>query len=127
MDDSLEHALHLFREGDTGVDRLQASVLNGKLKRTPVWTAFVTTQLRSLRWASRNSKRVVLADLEQFVFTGDYNPPKNSKNELELTFVETRGIALVILRVLGSMLIRSSDALDFMRCIDELRQTQRLE
>ena len=124
---TFEHALRLFREEETGVCRLQASVLKGNLERTPVWTAFVTTQIRTPGWASRNSKRVVLPDIEPFFFTNNYSASKTSKDKFELTFVDARGIALVIPLVLVHLLIRSSDALHFMNAIDELQHTQGIQ
>ena len=92
----------------------------GELERKPIWTAFVTKQIRIPGWASRDSKRVILAELEQFIFTNDYSPPKTSKGEFELTFIEFSGITLVTLVFLVHMLI-ASDAEQFMDSIEELK------
>ena len=95
VDDHFERALRLFREEDTGVVRLQASVLNGELERKPIWTAFITKQLRIPGWASRDGKRVVLpAELEQFVFTNDCSPQSISTGKFQLAFIISSGTTL---------------------------------
>ena len=123
FDDHAEHGLCLFREKDTGVVRLQASVLTGELKREPIWTAFITRQIHMPKWASWDSKKVVfLADLQQFVFTNDYSPQNTSTGEFLLNFISSFGTTLVILVVLGFTLIRS-DAEDFMARTEYLKNT----
>ena len=98
-------------------------MLTGKPKMRPIWTAFVTKQIRIPGWASwGNSRVVVLAELEQFIFTNDYSPPRTSKDEFELTFVESPGITLVNLVILVHMLTES-DAEDFMNSIKELQDS----
>lgn len=88
VDDRYQHALRLFREKDTGVVRLQASEHSGELKRKPIWTAFITHQLHSATAISRDSSRVVsLANLHQYKFTGDYNPPRGPTGNVELEFL----------------------------------------
>ena len=73
-------------------------------------------------WVSQKSARVVLlAKLEQFIFTNDYSPPKTSRDEFELTFMHTRGIVPVTLVVLVRMLI-ASDAEEFMKEIEDLKK-----
>lgn len=110
VDDHYEHALRLFKEKDTGVIRLQASVHTGSLKRKPIWTAFITHQILSPTWLSRDSPRVVhLADLQRYIFTEAYNPQKTPSGAHELTF------------------IGSADAAEFVKNIKELvkKQTSR--
>ena len=111
VDDHYEHALRLFKEKDTGVIRLQASVHTGSLKRQvhrmsrliaqllihrdrkPVWTAFITHQILSPTWLSRDSPRVVhLADLQRYIFTEEYNPQKTPSGAHELTFIGSAGM-----------------------------------
>ena len=93
VDDHYEYALRLFREKDTGAVRLQASVQTGMLKRKPIWTAFITHQLHSTTWVTWDNSRVLhLADLHQFIFSDDYNPPKTPTGDLELTFIHVTGI-----------------------------------
>ena len=87
VEDDQEHSLRLFRERDTGVIRLQASMHTGKLEGTPIWTAFITHQIHLPGWASCVSARaVLLTGLQQFIFSDDYNPPNASTGEFELTF-----------------------------------------
>lgn len=95
VDDYYEHALRLFCEKDTGVARLQASVLDGELERVPIWTAFITNQIRDPAWARRDGPGVViLADLQHFIFTTDYSPQKLSTGEFVLHFAIPSGTAL---------------------------------
>lgn len=108
VDDHYEHALRLFREKDTGVIRLQASVQKGFLKRKPIWTAFITHQILSPTWLSRVSSRVVhLAELQRYVFTDDYNPQKTASGAHELTFID------------------ANDAKEFVKMIKELVRKQK--
>lgn len=89
VDDHYRHALRLFREKDTGVIRLQASVQRGALRRKPIWTAFITHQILSPTWMSRDSPRVVhIADLQRYIFTEEYNPQRTPEGAHELTFIE---------------------------------------
>ena len=98
-------------------------MLTGELKRKPIWTAFITKQIIMPEWVSQKSARVVLlAELEQFIFTNDYSPPKTSRDEFELTFIEARGIVPVTLVVLVRMLI-ASDAEKFIKSIEDLKNT----
>ncbi|KAK3167224.1 hypothetical protein OEA41_010350 [Lepraria neglecta] len=119
IDDHYEHALRLFQEEDSGGLRLEASVVRGDLKRTPVWTAFITHQIQSRRWMRRASSRVVhLADLQRFVFTEGYRPQMAVEGQHELTFVDPEG-KIPCIPWLLSMLIWL-DARDFTRHIDRL-------
>lgn len=89
QDDQYEHALRLFKDRDSGAVRLQASVRRGDLKRTPVWTAFITHQIASRDWMRRprsNPRAVYLAELQQFVFTNEYNPQLGPDGAHELRF-----------------------------------------
>ena len=116
VDDHYEHGLRLFQERQTGVIRLQASVLTGEVKRQvisnlpdthsviagvlmsmkhrkPIWTAFITHQITSPRWMSHDSPRVVhLAELNRHVFTDEYVPQRTQTGAHELTFIQTRGM-----------------------------------
>ena len=91
--------LQVFREQDTGVVRLQASETSMALDRIPVWTAFITHQMLSLTWASRVSPRAVLvADLQQYIFSSQYNPRKMSTG-FELKFVRPGGKVPILVGV----------------------------
>ncbi|KAL8697528.1 MAG: hypothetical protein Q9224_002266 [Gallowayella concinna] len=106
-DDNFEHALRVFRDRDCGGIRLQASVLRGELKRTPVWTAFITTHIESHRWMRKaGPKTVHLMDLQRYVFSTEYNPQLGPQGQHELRFESSR------------------DAKDFMEVIEELADEQ---
>ena len=118
VDDHYEHGLRLFRETQTGVIRLQASVQTGEVKRQvasklpnpqsmiaavltfmkhrkPIWTAFITHQITSSIWMSRVSRRVVqLAELNRHVFTDEYVPQRTHTGAHELNFIHTSGMVL---------------------------------
>ncbi|KAL9002802.1 MAG: hypothetical protein Q9188_004287 [Gyalolechia gomerana] len=103
IDDNFEHALRVFRDRDSGGIRLQASVLGGELKRTPVWTAFITTHIQSRQWKKEAASKIVhIADLQRYVFTNEYKPQLGPQGEHELRF------------------IYSGDAREFMARIDDL-------
>ena len=60
----------------------------------PVWTAFITHQIDTPGWASRDRMNVVsLADLQQYIFTAEYSPGKTSAGRFELIFFESHGNA----------------------------------
>ncbi|RDW86556.1 uncharacterized protein DSM5745_03198 [Aspergillus mulundensis] len=89
-DDDFEHALRVYRDKVTGAVRLQASVHKGEMKRSPVWTAFITDLVRTPRWlriVDREPKLIVLRELPLNIFTfSDYNPPKTQKGGHLLKF-----------------------------------------
>lgn len=104
LDDSFPHALTVYRDRDTGAVRLQASVLEGELKRKPVWTAFITHQIMSRSWVAKPGPKVIhLADLQRFIFVDEYTPQLGPEGQHELTF-KTR-----------------DDTKDFLRAVDTLR------
>ncbi|CAD6593939.1 MAG: hypothetical protein ASARMPRED_008234 [Alectoria sarmentosa] len=107
-DDHYEHGLRLFQEKDTGAIRLQASAQTGDLKRKPIWTAFITHQILSPTWMSRDGPGVVhLAELQRYVFTEEYNPQKTPTGAHELTF------------------LGSADAKEFVKVMKELVKSQK--
>ncbi|KAL8736964.1 MAG: hypothetical protein Q9181_002160 [Wetmoreana brouardii] len=97
VDDNYEHALRVFRDRDCGGIRLQASVLSGELKRKPIWTAFITTHIESQRWMRKvNSKTIHLADLQQYIFSTEYNPQSGPAGQHELRFVSSRDNGFIL-------------------------------
>ena len=101
VDNHYEHALRLFYEQDTGVVRLQASVVSGDLENKPIWTAFIPQTMKYPIWFWPDNTRVVhLADLQQYIFSKDYNPPKTSSGNLELTFIRAEGKVLILVRLI---------------------------
>ncbi|KAL2867099.1 uncharacterized protein BJX67DRAFT_114289 [Aspergillus lucknowensis] len=88
LDDDFVHALRVYRDGVTGAVRLQASVHRGEMKRSPVWTAFITDHIRSRGWVRLVEPKVVLLrDLHQTIFTfPEYNPPKTQRGGHLLNF-----------------------------------------
>ena len=116
--DHYVHALRLFREIDAGVIRLHASVQTGDFKNIPIWTAFITHQVRAQGWASFSQKTVLIFDIQQFVFTTEYNPQKTSSGALELAFTESSGTMPTLVHLVS--LLTSSDARDFIRCLERI-------
>ncbi|KAL8757428.1 MAG: hypothetical protein Q9184_004217, partial [Pyrenodesmia sp. 2 TL-2023] len=97
IDDNFEHALRVFRDRDSGGIRLQASVLKGELKRTPVWTAFVTTHIQSERWMRKAGPKVIhITDLQRFVFTKEYNPQLGPQGQHEIRSRPTQTFELAM-------------------------------
>ena len=94
IDHRYEYALRLFRKTDTGVVRLQASAQTGALKRNPIGTSFITHQINSPTWLSRDNPRVVhIVELQQYIFTEEYDPQKTTPGAFDLTFIMHRGTA----------------------------------
>ncbi|KGO72936.1 hypothetical protein PITC_061640 [Penicillium italicum] len=104
-DDDYVHALRVYKDTVTGAVRLQASVHQGEMNRTPVWTAFVTHNLGKRSWLkSFDSRTVILRDTKPVVFISmdDYTPPQTSQGHHILEFTS------------------SSDAREFLNVMDEL-------
>ncbi|KAL4882855.1 hypothetical protein BJY04DRAFT_186190 [Aspergillus karnatakaensis] len=89
MDDGFQHALRVYRDKVTGAIRLQASVHKGEMKRAPIWTAFITDQIRTRGWVRHDGDKIVwLRELRETVFMfPDYNPPKTKRGEHQLEFM----------------------------------------
>lgn len=96
-DDQFVNRLRILHDIDTGAIRLQASIYQGEMKRTPVWTAFINKEVRSRSWArlSREPDVVILRDLDRKIFThSDYIPLKTQTGEHILKFASRRGECL---------------------------------
>ncbi|KAJ5287628.1 hypothetical protein N7478_003314 [Penicillium angulare] len=105
IDDRYSHALRVYQDKITGAVRLQASVHEGVMDRTPVWTAFVTHHLGRRSWLKTlDSKTVAVRDLDLAIFisTDEYSPPHTNRGEHLLKFA-TR-----------------SDAEGFLDCMQEI-------
>ena len=98
IDDRYHLTLSILSDRDTGAVRLLASVRDGSLKRTPVWTAYVTYLMHSPRWMRRVDKKVVqLAELAVYVFSEDYAPmtvAEGGAAGVELVFVSMEGMMI---------------------------------
>ena len=86
------HALRVYRDQDSGGVRLEATACRGPMKKTPIWTAFVTREarddLRESTWPLRTGPKTVrLANVKAvFVFCDSYRPAKGRAGEVELKF-----------------------------------------
>ncbi|KAJ5793673.1 hypothetical protein N7457_000272 [Penicillium paradoxum] len=106
-DDGYMHALRVFEDLDTGAVRLQASVHEGGLKRTPVWTAFITHNIGKRSWLRyHDSRTLMLRDTKAVVFMSaeDYSLPQTPQGHLMLTFTS------------------SADAKEFIKVVDEIAE-----
>ncbi|MCJ1282504.1 hypothetical protein MMC26_001827 [Xylographa opegraphella] len=96
IDDTFQHALRIFKDINSGGVRLQASALSGPMKKAPIWTAFITHQIFSSRWNQvPEPRKVHLADLTRYVFTGSYIPQLGPHGEHELCFLKAKGQQVV--------------------------------
>ncbi|KAJ5601584.1 hypothetical protein N7510_011118 [Penicillium lagena] len=90
IDDGFPHALRVYQDTVTGAVRLQASVHRGELKRTPVWTAFITSYLGTSGWLRRTGpEKVLIRDLRPAILMSadDYNAPQTPRGGFILTFL----------------------------------------
>ncbi|EXJ88007.1 hypothetical protein A1O1_04934 [Capronia coronata CBS 617.96] len=87
-DSGYEHALRLYRDKSTDALRLEASVLDGAMQHTPIWTAFITHNVTSPTWYrwSKNSSTVYLAELQRRIFSSQYSPHIAASGEHFLDF-----------------------------------------
>ncbi|ERF75288.1 hypothetical protein EPUS_00080 [Endocarpon pusillum Z07020] len=87
IDDDYLHALRIYRDRDTKAVRLHASVHRGEMKRTPVWTAFITHYLLSRTWLRRAGRTLVyIRELRRHVFSSEYMPHMTGRGEHVLKF-----------------------------------------
>lgn len=103
VDSDFHHALRIYHDKISGAVRLQASVVDGELDRTPVWTAFITHAIGSSAWCRQVDKRTVaLAELRPHIFSARYRPRLTPSDGFMLRF-ETRGDAEAFLEVIHSL------------------------
>ena len=76
IDDGYAHVIRILHDVETGMVRLQASVVSGDMQDAPVWTAFVTHVRYSNSWNRKTGvdSTVYLADIQHIIFTSDYRP-----------------------------------------------------
>ncbi|OKL62854.1 hypothetical protein UA08_01720 [Talaromyces atroroseus] len=92
IDDNHMHALRIYRDRVSGAIRLQASIHEGSMKRTPVWTAFITGYIDSSYWIRRNNSKVFLRELHRVIFSPEYRPSRTSRGEHVLQFTSESGV-----------------------------------
>jgi len=95
VDDEFNHVLTVYEDRSCLGVRLQATARDGPLKRTPVWTAFVSSDSSAspAKWMRRRDRTTIsLRDLEPlYVFCDQYRP-RNQRDvetgEFELCFTD---------------------------------------
>ncbi|KAJ5716895.1 hypothetical protein N7488_002541 [Penicillium malachiteum] len=98
VDDNYLHALRVFRDSISGTVRLQASVYEGHMKNTPVWTAFITQHLNRNSWLKVGDRRtIILPDLKPSIFMmpQDYTPATTEDGEHILKFASSSGTCIL--------------------------------
>lgn len=93
LDDGFRHSLTVFRDTESRGLRLHAALAEGDLRRTPVWTAFVTHQSASPSWLHPKSRhRVWVRDVQLYVFDGEYRQSSQRRRQaggaFELNFAK---------------------------------------
>jgi hypothetical protein len=59
------------------------------MKRTPIWTAFVTREVSERGWVVRTGPKTVLVSrLKPYVFNDGYAPLKGKTEDIKLEFTE---------------------------------------
>ncbi|KAJ5861713.1 uncharacterized protein N7529_009023 [Penicillium soppii] len=109
-DDGYGHALRVYEDVESGAVRLQASVHEGEMTRTPVWTAFITHNIGRRNWIkSIDPQTVIMRNLKPVVYmsTEDYNPQQTTQGYHILKFETSR------------------DANEFLDAMNELAETIR--
>ncbi|KAF2843271.1 hypothetical protein M501DRAFT_1012628 [Patellaria atrata CBS 101060] len=86
-DDDLLLAFRIWRDRDSGCVRFETTPFRGRMKKIPIWTAFVTQYIGIRSWIERvDSKRVQLRELHPYIFCDNYKPPRNISGFFELNF-----------------------------------------
>ncbi|KAJ5634778.1 hypothetical protein N7528_002620 [Penicillium herquei] len=98
VDNNYLHALRVFRDQISGAVRLQASVYEGHMKNTPVWTAFINQHLNRNTWLKvRDMTTVIVPDLKPTIFMmpQDYTPATTEDGEHILKFASSSGTCIL--------------------------------
>ena len=86
------HALRVFSDRDTGCVRMEATALRGPMKKTPIWTAFVTNNIGSRTFLRRLDHRTIqLRQLKPYMFCENYKLPSGRDGKYELRFTSRDG------------------------------------
>jgi hypothetical protein len=91
------HVLRIYHDNLAGGFRLEARPYRGTRRHVPIWTAFITANIREANWARQFSRRVELRKLDQLVFVAGYVPPKTSKGRFMIDFQNVDGMPLCLL------------------------------
>ncbi|KAF2458013.1 hypothetical protein BDY21DRAFT_21451 [Lineolata rhizophorae] len=87
MDDSFLHIFRVYRDRDSGAVRFETTPRRGKMKGTPIWTAFVTDKVGDRHWMKRiDSKTIQFRGLRPYVFCDNYVPPRTPSGHFQLKF-----------------------------------------
>ncbi|KAH7374880.1 hypothetical protein B0T11DRAFT_3940 [Plectosphaerella cucumerina] len=82
LDDGYRHTLTVYRDSESRGLRLHAAVAEGDLRRSPVWTAFITHQSASTSWLHVQSRhRIWLRDVQLYVFDQDYRQASQRRRQ----------------------------------------------
>jgi len=83
----------VFQDRYTGAVRLEARPLLGAKQHVPLWTAFITHNLREPGWLKRPAdKQVELRKLEHHIFFDGYIPTISRNGRYIIKFVEKEGM-----------------------------------
>ncbi|OGE48122.1 hypothetical protein PENARI_c032G00671 [Penicillium arizonense] len=88
-DDEYPHALRVYQDLETGAVRLQSSIMEGEMSRTPVWTAFITKHVEKPRLIQQyDATTIHIRNLKPVIFISaeDYSPPKTKHGDHVLKF-----------------------------------------
>lgn len=145
VDDDYPHALRVYQDRVSGAVRLQASVHKGIMDRsvralviiwpsltdfnsTPVWTAFVTHQLKRRSWLKPlDSRTVAVRDLKLTILMSaeDYNPPTTNNGEHILKFTSRSGAYAPHILVFVALIKAYLDADGFLETMKDIAMTIR--
>ncbi|KIW08373.1 uncharacterized protein PV09_01289 [Verruconis gallopava] len=90
-DDTMLHALRIYRDMDSKCFRLEARPRRGLHTETPIWTAFITKDMTKPDWIRIVSSKVLqLNELHPYVFCPNYSPPQGKKGKYQLHFTTAR-------------------------------------
>ncbi|KAJ5293864.1 hypothetical protein N7508_008685, partial [Penicillium antarcticum] len=88
-DDEYPHALRVYQDQETGAVRLQSSIMEGGMRQTPVWTAFITKHIVKPRlFQQHDSTTIHIRGLKPVIFISaeEYSPPRNRHGDHILKF-----------------------------------------
>ncbi|KAK2733210.1 hypothetical protein FQN57_002255 [Myotisia sp. PD_48] len=94
LENGFNHQLRLLKDRSTGAVRLESVIVEGDMKNVPVWTAFITAELKTPFWFKRTGTNTVsMASLNQGVFMDSdaYTPTVTARGAHMLRFVNDYG------------------------------------
>lgn len=74
--------------------RIEVTARRGPMSNVPIWTAFISENIKSRHWIQKSSSRDVrFTELQPYVFCDNYLPTRDARGRFEIKFTSRAGKA----------------------------------